>query len=505
MAESPDVLDIRPHAKIRPGAAAGVQNRKILAFLRSRNRGLSQDKGERSKWRTIINYREFGIPLTSVYGIHILYSMTPKIVQTGWQGSDSNCLPLPFDYFLTPTIAMSEGGEIEMAKGSVVQRSGSWYAVYRDGATQRWESAGSSKRSAEKLLAKRMNQINSGIYQEFEKILFEEYSKKWLSDYARVSVKESTYVSYEYLIRFHMNPRFGKQYLHRISAADIQKFVSEKITKEKLSPKTVINILIPLKEMFKHAVAWGLIKRDPTLYVKRPRVEMEEMDFLNPEEIRLLLDNVGHEYYTLFLTAVMTGLRRGELLALQWGDIDWNSNQISVRRSIFRGKFINPKSKHSIRRIVISPILRQELEQYRLLCRKSDRELIFTNENGLPLDPDNLIKRGFYPALDRAGLRRIRFHDLRHTYASLLIYQGENIKFIQSQLGHASAKTTLDRYGHLMPNLENDAAWRLDKTVFGSFVRKLLENPVSEGFSPKNETPEVVELQGFKLGSGAGI
>jgi len=392
-----------------------------------------------------------------------------------------------------------------LAKGSVVQRSGSWYAVYRDGATQKWESAGTSKRAAEKLLAKRMNQINAGTYQEFEKILFEEYSAKWLSDYAKVSVKRSTFISYEDIVRLHLNPRFGKQYLHRISAADVQKFVSEKITNEELSPKTVINILIPLKEMFKHAVVWGLIKRDPTIYVKRPRVETEEMDFLNPEEIRLFLDNVGSEYYALFLTAVMTGMRRGELLALQWGDIDWNSNQISVRRSIFRGEFINPKSKNSIRRIVISPVLRQELEQYRLLTRKSDRELVFSNGNGLPLDPDNLVKRGFYPALDRAGLRRIRFHDLRHTYASLLISQGENIKFIQSQLGHASAKTTLDRYGHLMPNLENDAARRLDKTVFGNFVRKLLENPVFEGDPTKIKTPEVFEHQGLKLGSGGRI
>jgi len=392
-----------------------------------------------------------------------------------------------------------------LAKGSVVQRSGNWYAVYRDGGTQKWERAGGSKRAAEKLLAKRVNQINAGTYQEFEKILFEEYSAKWLSDYAKVSVKASTYNSYETIVRLHLNPRFGKQFLHRISTADIQKFVSEKITKEKLTPKSVVNFLVPLKEMFKHAVAWGYIKRDPSLYVKRPRVELEEMDFLTPEEIRLFLDNVSPHHYTLFLTAVMTGMRRGELLALQWGDIDWNSNQISVRRSIYRGEFVNPKSRNSIRRIVMSPILRQALEQHRLLGRSSEMDLIFSNEVGLPLDPENLIKREFHPALDRAGLRRIRFHDLRHSYASLLISQGENIKFIQSQLGHASATTTLDRYGHLMPNLENDAARRLDKTVFGSFVRKLLENPVFEGNPTPKEIPEVVELQGLKFGSGGRI
>ncbi|RKX23600.1 MAG: hypothetical protein DRP47_12575, partial [Candidatus Zixiibacteriota bacterium] len=165
------------------------------------------------------------------------------------------------------------------------------------------------------------------------------------------------------------------------------------------------------------------------------------------------------------------------------------SDQISIRRSIYKGEFVNPKSKNAIRRIVISPILRQALEQHRLIGRKSEFDLIFPNEIGLPLNPENLIKREFHSALDRAGLRRIRFHDLRHSYASILISQGENIKFIQSQLGHSSAKTTLDRYGHLMLNLENDAARRLDKTVFGSFVRRLLENPAAEGCFFQRRSP----------------
>jgi len=400
-----------------------------------------------------------------------------------------------------------------LAKGSVVQRSGNWYAVYRDGCKQKWERAGISKRAAEKLLAKRMNQINNGTYQEFEKILFDKFAEKWLSDYARVSVKRSTYISYQSIVRLHLNPCFGKQFLHRITTSDMQKFVSDKITKDKQSPKSVVNILVVFKEMFKHAVIWGYLKRDPSLYVKRLRVEQEEMDFLNPEEIRLFLENVNPNHYTFFLTAVMTGMRQGELLALRWSDVDWNSNQISVRRSIYRGEFVKPKTKNSIRRIVMSPLLRQSLEQHRYFGKHSEKDLIFSNENGLPLDPANLVKREFHPALDRAGLRRIRFHDLRHTYASILISQGENIKFVQSQLGHASAKTTLDRYGHLMPNLENDAARRLDKTVFGTeakelsntFVRKLLENPVSEGNPTKIETPEVIELQGLKLGSGGRI
>lgn len=409
------------------------------------------------------------------------------------------------DSYSLSKIATQKGGEIDLAKGSVVQRSGTWYAVFRDCGIQKWERAGSNKKSAEKLLAKRMNQINSGTYQDYEKILFEEYSEKWLSEYAKISVKKSTYDAYNDIVRLHLNPAFGKKYLHTIRTSDIQKLVSQKITKDGLSPKSAVNILIPLKEMFKHAVIWGYINRDPSQYVKRPRVEQEEMDFLTPEEVRSFLDHVNPTYYTLFLTAVMTGMRRGEVLALQWGDVDWNSNQILVRRSYSKGEFIQPKTKNSIRRIVISPVLKQSLNRHRTFGKDLEMDLIFSNEVGLPLDPDNLIKREFHPALDRAGLRRIRFHDLRHTYASILIAQGENIKFVQSQLGHASAKTTLDRYGHLMPNLDNDAARRLDKTVFGNFVRKLLENPVSEGNPTKKEIPEVVKLKGLKIGSGEGI
>jgi len=119
-------------------------------------------------------------------------------------------------------------------------------------------------------------------------------------------------------------------------------------------------------------------------------------------------------------------------------------------------------------------------------------------------DPESVV-RVFYTALDRAGLRRIRFHDLRHTFASLLISQGENIKFIQTQLGHASAKTTLDRYGHLMPNLENDAARRLDKTVFGNFVRKLLKIRFLKVFPKKTKPPKSLNFRGLNLVAGLGF
>jgi len=177
-------------------------------------------------------------------------------------------------------------------------------------------------------------------------------------------------------------------------------------------------------------------------------------------------------------------MRRGEVLGLQWGDLDWHHANIHVRRSLVwytardrealadnprqRWRFTTPKSERSFRTIVMSPHLRDALERHRLTSPVSPHDLVFCTPEGRPLDPNNLVKRVFLPTLARAGLRRIRFHDLRHTYTSLLIAQGAHVKFIQSQLGHASIQTTLDRYGHLLPETRRDVGARLDQLVFGA-------------------------------------
>ncbi len=418
----------------------------------------------------------------------------------------SNGVPPVFVNFPEPfNLAKWKGGEEELAQGSIVKRSDTYSIVYRVGDKQKWEVAGRTKKQAEKLLAKRIGAMNTGIMPEETKVLFRDFAARWLSDYAKVSVKPSTYVSYEAILRLHLIPVFGDLNLDRISGAHIQSFLAEKVSKGGLTPKSVANILIPLKEMFRHALHWGYVFRDPTIAVRRPRVEQEEMDFLNPEEISLLLQHVRPQHFTLHLTEVLTGMRRGELLALQWGDIDWRSAQICIRRSLYKGTFVSPKSQNGVRRIIMSPTLQRHLEQHRLRTQRFDSDLVFCTDQGKPLDPDNVVKREFQPALDRAGLRRIRFHDLRHTFASLLIANGENIKFVQSQLGHASAKTTLDRYGHLFPGTQQEAAKRLDSAVFGNSVSKLLANPIFEENPPKKETSEVSITQRFEIGGGGRI
>jgi len=266
----------------------------------------------------------------------------------------------------------------------------------------------------------------------------------------------------------------------------LQGYVAKRV--QKVKPKTVNNEIVVLRRMLKHAVRWGYLRSSPAEYVERPKVEHQEMNILRPEEITRFLDKVTPEYRPLFLTAILTGMRRGELLGLQWHDINWTTKQIHVRRSLWKGSFITPKSKRSVRRIDMTPNLAVELKKHKLACPPSKLDLVFCTSTGQPLDPDNLVKREFLPALTRANAPRVRFHDLRHTNVALRIEQGQNIKYIQNQLGHASIQTTLDRYGHLIVETNHEQAAKLDSILgFGEHsgsssrsndeksVRKVLE------------------------------
>jgi len=159
------------------------------------------------------------------------------------------------------------------------------------------------------------------------------------------------------------------------------------------------------------------------------------MEILTPPEIRRLLDAADEPVRTLLLCAVLTGMRRGELFGLRWEDIDLEGHRVFVRRALWRGKFVTPKSRRSRRTIDLAPTLRSALAK---LPSRFQGGLVFCGTDGEPINPDNFAHRDWARVLRRAELRRIRFHDLRHTYASLLIAQGAHPKYIQAQLGHAS-------------------------------------------------------------------
>lgn len=351
-----------------------------------------------------------------------------------------------------------------MATGFVTKKRNDYYCVIPVGGKQKWIPAGKVRKRADKKLAELMHQIHRGEYVEMQQITFKDFANKWLKDYAKPSVRTNTYRFYDDIIRCHLIPFFGDFKLTTIRPHIIQEYLAEKIEENKLSPTTIGYQIRVLRTILKRAVIWGFLSQNPAKHIEKPRVERKEMQCLSVEEINCFLDHVTPGHYCLFLTAAHSGLRRGELLGLLWKDISWDNGQIHVRRSVVRGVLEEPKSKTSTRAVIVPPAAMKALKKHRMASPfKSEDDLVFPNNGGKPMDPNNMVRRHFLPALKRAGVKRVRFHDLRHSYASLLIAGGENIKFVQSQLGHSSAKITLDRYAHVTLQIQHGAEERIAK------------------------------------------
>lgn len=358
-----------------------------------------------------------------------------------------------------------------------------YYVVYRAGRRQRWEPVGRQKKDAERRLTEILSALQMGTYREIKVIGFEDFADKWVRDYAEGRLKPLTLRRYRSLIKCYLNPAFNGFVLTQLSAENIEGFLSQWKHRKDRKPRTINQALAVLKIMMKYAKKWGYVRENPTEDVRPLQVEQKERDFLRPHEIRPLLEQLDDPYRTLILTGILTGMRVGELLGLQWGDVDFVNHVIHVRRTIYwlskkelggevaddarLWRFGSPKSKQSVRAIVMTPRLKEAFELHRMSCPESPHDLVFCTRKGTPINPANLLRREFLPALAGAGLRRIRLHDLRHTFAALLINQGVNPKFIQSQLGHASIQMTMDTYGHLFPGAYLDVGEQLDANVFG--------------------------------------
>lgn len=296
---------------------------------------------------------------------------------------------------------------------------------------------------------------------------FCEVMEQFIKLHAEIYLKPSTIRGYKDHYNLHLKDFFGNIKLVDITPVIINRFMENKL-KEGLSNKSVNHLLTTMGTAFNWAVNNNYMMYNPVSRVKKLKVNNIEMQFLSEDEIHRVLVITEQEYpdfYPLLITAIYSGMRRGEILGLTWDCIDFTKSTISVKHSIYKGKLTTPKTKNSIREIQVPSKLMQVLKQYKTHRVENDLNLVFTQQNGKPIDADNLIKRRFHKILKKADVKQIRFHDLRHTYASLLISKDLNFKYIQKQMGHSSFEVTMNTYAHLMPEVYEKSKLAIDGLI----------------------------------------
>ncbi len=378
-------------------------------------------------------------------------------------------------------------------RGHIVKRYKNSYTIVLslgvDPATgkkrQQWVSVKGTKKEAEKRLAELLHQLDNGTFMKPGKTTLGEFLERWLKDYAWPNLAPRTAEGYEHIIRRHLILSLGNIALTQLKPEHLQHYYSQKLSggrcdgKGGLSPRTVRHHHVNLHTALESAVKWGLLSRNPADAVSPPRSQRPEWHTLNEDDISTLLEAAkATPYYALFYLALYTGMRRSELLALRWCDIDLLLCQIYVTRTLHQlrdGSIVYraPKTAKGRRMIALSPsaalVLREHKEKQEAMRAMlgiplKDDDLVFSQLDGKPLLPST-VTHAWIKLVRRAGLEGVRLHDARHSHASLMLKQGAHPKIVSERLGHANIGITLDTYSHILPGLQEAAADRFDKMV----------------------------------------
>ncbi len=303
------------------------------------------------------------------------------------------------------------------------------------------------------------------------------YLERWLDEAVRDTVKQSTFENYAYVVRRHIIPGLGLVRLRNLKSREVRRLYREKLGAG-LSPRTVQIIHTVLRRALQQAVRDDVLPRNVCDAVTAPRQTKKEMRPLTPVQAKRLLKVVcGDRLEALYVLAVTTGLREGELLGLRWDDIDLERRLLQVRRQLTRTRaglsFSAPKrGKARVVRLTATAVAAleghraaQNEERARAGSLWPETSLVFTSTVGTPVDVGNLTYRSFRPLLERADLPRIRFHDLRHTCATLLLSRGTHPKIVQEMLGHANISMTMDTYSHVLPDMQEKAVNAMDNVL----------------------------------------
>ena len=346
---------------------------------------------------------------------------------------------------------------------------------------QRSITGATQKEVAQKIRAEQAK-LDNKTYTAPNKMYIGEWLDTWLSEYVQPSVKPLTYSTYKDNVVNHIKPNFSKIRLSDLDTQSIQKFCNDLTRVKNLAPKTVKNIIGTFHKALQQAVELRYLPYNPTDTIKLPRVTRKELRPFTETEIKLFLEHIeSEELADLFKVALFTGMREGEVCGLPWDAVDFANGTITVKRQLQKDKetgvfFIAPTKNDKRRVITAAPYIMEILSSHKLAQeqdkRKSEEhgmwnnqwDLVFTYGNGSNI-PMNTVRGVFKRIVKRIGAGEVRFHDMRHTYAVLSLQEGDDVKTVQSNLGHATASFTLDVYGHVSEKMRKDSSERMQNLI----------------------------------------
>lgn len=360
------------------------------------------------------------------------------------------------------------------SEGTIYRRKdGRWVAIVTLDAGRRKCFYGATQRIVRDKLSAARRAIDDGLPVASDRQKVGKYLDRWLVEIARPSVRPSTYVRYQQLAA-HVIRGVGHLPLVKLSPLDLQGLYAQ--LGQQLAPRTVGHCHRVLHKALADAFRFGLVHRNVCDVVRPPKVARAEMHVLDGDQARaLLVAAAGDPLEALYVLALHAGLRSGELLALKWADVDLDAGRLSVKRTVRHMIGLGavegePKSARSRRNVLLTPLTIAALRRHRTRqaaqrLRASywdDLDLIFTNEVGRHVQANNMRLRSFLPLLNRAGVPAIRFHDLRHSCATLLLLSGVHAKVVSEILGHSNIGLTLETYSHVLPSMQADAVAKME-------------------------------------------
>jgi integrase len=376
--------------------------------------------------------------------------------------------------------------EVVFLKGSIIKKGSTYmirFDVGRDMNSgkriQKAKGGFKTKKEAQEYLVNSINEVNQGTFLQPSNEEFSFFIERWFNTHYKRTVAETTSDISWCLIKRHLIPYFNKQTISSITAYHLDCFYSEKMA-EGYAAKTIREFHSLLRRAFEQAIKWSLLKFNPAINATPPKEKIKERNTWSINDIKKFIDTAKlSEEETIYIIAIFTGMRRGEILGLKWSDINFDHKKIYVTRSLAftqaKGLFLKDvKTSKSRRQISLSPYIIDVLQLHKL---KQDyykeklgeeyiyKDLVFTSISGNFKDPRNLL-REFNRLTKKAGLIKISFHDLRHTHATLLLKNGENPKVVSERLGHSRVGITLDLYSHVTDDIQEEAALRLEESFF---------------------------------------